>query len=64
MNDILTVIANLAGVPGLSVPFDFDSKGLPFGIQVLSNHFDEQSLFDIGFAIESGAPFQKGSGDV
>ena len=46
--DILTVAANLAGVPGISVPAGFTDTGLPVGFQLLGNHFSENTLFEIG----------------
>jgi aspartyl-tRNA(Asn)/glutamyl-tRNA(Gln) amidotransferase subunit A len=45
LEDIFTVHANLAGTPAISVPGLKNSKGLPFGIQVLGKSFDEEKLF-------------------
>jgi aspartyl-tRNA(Asn)/glutamyl-tRNA(Gln) amidotransferase subunit A len=45
--DIYTVFANLAGIPGMSVPLFKHSNGMPFGIQVLANRWDELSLHQI-----------------
>jgi aspartyl-tRNA(Asn)/glutamyl-tRNA(Gln) amidotransferase subunit A len=50
--DQLTVPANHAGVPGLSVPAGFDSAGLPIGIQLLGPDFSEAKLLQIGHAYE------------
>lgn len=50
--DLLTVPANHAGVPGLSVPAGFDSRGLPVGIQLLGRDFDEMTLLQAGRAFE------------
>ena len=50
--DQFTVIANLAGIPALSVPVGFSSEGLPVGVQLLARHFDEQSLFNAARVIE------------
>ncbi len=52
LNDIFTVPASLAGIPGISVPFGESKDGLPLGIQLLSKHFDEQSIFDAGLYLE------------
>ena len=46
-NDILTVPVNLAGLPAISIPSGLDSSGLPMGIQLITNHFDEKSLLNL-----------------
>lgn len=50
--DLLTVPANHAGVPGLSLPAGFDDDGLPIGIQLLGADFEEAKLLRIGRAYE------------
>ncbi len=52
LNDIYTIGANLAGLPGLSLPVGFDDSGMPIGAQILAKHFDEQTCFDLAYAIE------------
>jgi len=52
LSDIFTVTANLAGVPGLSVPCGFTSAGLPLGCQLLGRFFDEEALFAAARVIE------------
>lgn len=52
LSDIFTVIANLSGIPGLSVPSGFTKQGLPVGMQVLGPQFSEEILFQIGHAFE------------
>ena len=52
LNDAFTVPVNLAGLPAISVPAGFNNKGLPLGLQIISKHFDEQTMFNIGLAIE------------
>jgi aspartyl-tRNA(Asn)/glutamyl-tRNA(Gln) amidotransferase subunit A len=42
--DIYTVFANLTGLPGISVPLFKHSNGMPFGLQALTNKFDENTL--------------------
>lgn len=59
MNDIFTVSANLAGVPGLSVPGGFSDEGLPIGIQVNATHFEEQKMLNVAYAIESALKIQE-----
>ncbi len=46
--DIYTVAANLAGIPGLSLPGGFSESGLPIGFQLLGKRFSESTLFDLG----------------
>lgn len=45
--DIYTVFANLAGIPSISIPLFQHSNGMPFGLQVMTSHFDELSLFSL-----------------
>lgn len=44
LEDVFTLPANLAGVPGLAFPVGFDGEGLPIGMQLMGRHFDEQTL--------------------
>lgn len=52
LNDVYTVSANLAGIPGISVPAGKASDGLPIGAQLLGNFFDEKTLLNVGSHIE------------
>jgi aspartyl-tRNA(Asn)/glutamyl-tRNA(Gln) amidotransferase subunit A len=52
MIDIDTVIANLAGIPAISMPAGF-SNGLPIGLQIMASEFQEQKLFEAAFLFES-----------
>ena len=54
MSDILTISANLAGIPGMSVPGGFTGKGLPVGVQLQGAHFSEEMLLKIGCNLEQG----------
>ncbi|MGZ5253419.1 MAG: Asp-tRNA(Asn)/Glu-tRNA(Gln) amidotransferase subunit GatA, partial [Flavitalea sp.] len=47
MADIFTVLANLTGLPAISLPLFWHSNGLPFGLQVMTNRFDELSLLQL-----------------
>jgi aspartyl-tRNA(Asn)/glutamyl-tRNA(Gln) amidotransferase subunit A len=58
LNDVFTVTANLAGLPGLSVPAGLDPQGLPLGLQVIGRPFDEETVFAIGAALERAADFK------
>lgn len=52
LEDVFTLPANLAGVPGLTFPVGFDSRGLPVGMQLMGPHFGEQLLFQIAHAYQ------------
>lgn len=52
LSDILTISANLAAIPGLSVPIGKDRNGLPIGLQIMGNHFQEKTILNIARAIE------------
>lgn len=52
LSDILTLSANLAGVPGISVPAGYTEAGLPVGIQLQGPHFQEDVLFKTAFNLE------------
>lgn len=57
LNDVFTVTANLAGLPGLSVPAALDAQGLPLGLQVIGRALDEETVFAVGGALERAAGF-------
>ncbi len=52
LEDIFTLPANLAGVPGLSFPVGFDTQGLPIGMQLMGPHFGEAMLFRMAHAYQ------------
>ncbi|MBN1534773.1 MAG: Asp-tRNA(Asn)/Glu-tRNA(Gln) amidotransferase subunit GatA [Spirochaetes bacterium] len=52
MSDILTISANLAGIPAMSVPAGLSSSGLPVGMQVMGDHFREKVILNVARAIE------------
>ena len=54
--DIYTVTADLAGIPGISVPCGNTASGLPIGLQVLGRHFDEGTILRVGNAVFSEIP--------
>lgn len=56
LNDIFTVSTNLAGLPGMSLPFGLSEGGLPIGVQITAPHFQEQSMLDIAYALQSASP--------
>ena len=52
MNDLLTIPMNLAGVPAMSIPGGFTKDGLPVGIHLVAPRFDEETLYQAGYAFE------------
>ncbi len=52
LSDILTLSANLGGIPGMSVPCGFTAAGLPVGMQMQAGHFQEEILLRAGFNLE------------
>jgi aspartyl-tRNA(Asn)/glutamyl-tRNA(Gln) amidotransferase subunit A len=57
LSDIFTLSANMAGIPGLSVPCGFSSEGLPIGLQILGNYFAEETLLRAAAAFEKATDF-------
>jgi len=54
LSDVFTTSANLAGIPGMSVPCGQDSSGLPIGLQVLGKPFDESTMLRVADFLEEG----------
>jgi aspartyl-tRNA(Asn)/glutamyl-tRNA(Gln) amidotransferase subunit A len=52
LNDVFTIPSSLAGLPAMSIPFGFDKDGLPLGLQIIGNHFDEQTMLDVALNLE------------
>lgn len=52
LTDIYTISANLTGIPGLSLPCGYSGEGLPIGLQILGNHFGEETIIRAAFAFE------------
>lgn len=55
LNDIFTVSTNLAGLPGMSVPYGMSSEKLPIGVQLMAAHFEEQKMLNVGLALEKSS---------
>ena len=58
LNDIFTVPINLAGLPAISIPAGFDSKGYPLGLQIIGKAFEEQNILNIAYSMEKEINFQ------
>ena len=58
LSDIYTITGSLAGIAGMSVPCGRSPEGLPVGMQILANHFNEQTMLNIGHAFELAGGFE------
>lgn len=59
LEDVFSLPANLAGVPGLAFPVGFDGQGLPVGMQLMGRHFDEATLFKLAHAYQQATDWHK-----
>ena len=59
LSDIFTIPCNLAGIPGLSLPCGFTEGGLPIGLQILGNHFQEEKILRAAYAFERNTEYHK-----
>ena len=57
--DICTVPVNIAGLPGMSIPYDVDSNGMPIGVQLVANHFEEGKIFRAAYTLEQNIKFRE-----
>jgi aspartyl-tRNA(Asn)/glutamyl-tRNA(Gln) amidotransferase subunit A len=57
LNDVFTVPASLAGLPAMSIPAGLSSDGLPLGLHLIGQLFNEEELFNIGGVMEKAAAF-------
>ena len=55
LSDIYTVTGDLAGIPCMSVPCGLTADGLPVGLQIITRHFDESTMFRIADAYENAS---------
>lgn len=59
LGDIYTVSVNLAGLPGISLPCGYDKNGLPIGLQLLGQTFDEKSILRAAYAYEKSRSYKR-----
>jgi aspartyl-tRNA(Asn)/glutamyl-tRNA(Gln) amidotransferase subunit A len=59
LTDIATITANLAGIPGISIPAGFDEGGMPIGLQILAPQLKETTLFNAAYKFEQATDFHK-----
>ncbi len=57
LGDVYTVSINLAGIPGVSVPCGFGANGMPVGMQLIGNSFDEPKLVRAAYAFQQATDF-------
>jgi aspartyl-tRNA(Asn)/glutamyl-tRNA(Gln) amidotransferase subunit A len=57
LSDLYTISANLAGIPGISIPCGFTKAGLPVGLQILAKPFGEETLFRVAYTYEQNTPW-------
>jgi len=62
--DIFTLSANLAGIPGISIPCGYTKSGLPIGLQFLAKHFEEEKLIQVASAYEKNSKIEKRRPDL
>jgi aspartyl-tRNA(Asn)/glutamyl-tRNA(Gln) amidotransferase subunit A len=58
LNDVFTVTANIAGLPAISVPAGLSNDGLPIGIQLIGDKFQEHHIFKVSHVLEQCANFR------
>jgi len=56
--DICTVPVNIAGLPGISLPVSVDREGMPIGVQLISKHFDEETIYRAAYTLEQEVKFR------
>jgi len=59
LSDIFTISINLAGLPALSLPCGFDGTGMPIGLQIIGQHFDESTVLRTAHAYEQATDWHK-----
>ena len=57
LSDIFTISANLAGIPGVSIPCGFTREGLPIGMQVMGRRHDDATVLQVARAFERETDF-------
>ncbi|MBC7362555.1 MAG: Asp-tRNA(Asn)/Glu-tRNA(Gln) amidotransferase subunit GatA [Candidatus Aminicenantes bacterium] len=64
LQDYFTVAANLAGIPGISIPSGFTADGLPLGVQLLGRAFSESELFRLAFLLEKNINLKNNKSEI
>ncbi len=58
LNDACTIPVNLAGIPAMSIPCGVDSKGLPIGLQIFANNFEEDKMLQVAYTFEQASEIE------
>jgi aspartyl-tRNA(Asn)/glutamyl-tRNA(Gln) amidotransferase subunit A len=58
LGDIYTISVNLAGLPGISLPCGKDSRGLPIGLQLIGDCFEEKKIIRAAYAFEQTRTYE------
>ena len=59
LGDIYTIAVNLAGLPGISIPVGTDAKGLPIGMQIIGNCFEENTIIRAAYTLEQTRSYKR-----
>ncbi len=59
LSDIFTIAVNLAGIPAMSVPIGFANNGMPVGLQIMGNHFEEAKLLNVAHQYQQVTDWHK-----
>ena len=57
--DHCTVPVNVAGLPGMNIPYSLDSNGMPIGVQLIGNYFEEEKIFRAAYTLEQNVNFRE-----
>ena len=57
--DICTVSINIAGLPAISIPCGVNSEGMPIGMQLIGNHFEEETILNAAYTYEQATKFRE-----
>lgn len=59
LSDICTVSVNIAGLPGISIPVGLDKEGMPIGMQLIGNRFQEEKILNAAYTLEQEIKFRE-----
>ncbi len=59
LEDICTVPVNIAGLPGMNIPYTLNKEGMPIGVQLIGNYFKEEDIFKAAYTLEQDIKFRE-----